>query len=64
MEFVGEHLWIGKIGHFFVLLSFVASLLATIGYVFATTKKDIQEQQTWLKYSRFVFFIQCIAVFV
>ncbi|MFM2360415.1 MAG: hypothetical protein RLY16_2408 [Bacteroidota bacterium] len=62
MEFVGEHLWIGKIGHFFVLLSFVASLLATIGYVFATTKKDIQEQQTWLKYSRFVFFIQCFAV--
>ncbi len=32
MEYIGEHLLPGKIGHFFLLLSFVASLLAMIAY--------------------------------
>ena len=36
IQFVGEHLLPGKIGQFFVILSFCSALLATISYYFAT----------------------------
>ena len=32
MEYVGEHLMPGKLGQFFVVLSFAGSLVATISY--------------------------------
>ncbi|WP_224014451.1 cytochrome c biogenesis protein CcsA [Ferruginibacter albus] len=57
-----EHLFIGKFGHFFVLLAFTASLLSTISYFIASRKKDVQEQNAWIKFARTYFFIETIAV--
>ncbi|MBP6432686.1 MAG: cytochrome c biogenesis protein CcsA [Ferruginibacter sp.] len=67
MEFVGEHLFIGKLGHFFVLLAFVASIISTISYFTAAKKTDLLEKTSWLKFSRLAFIAQLfslIAVFV
>lgn len=36
MDYVGEHWWIGRIGHFLVILSFVSALLATVAYWWGT----------------------------
>ncbi len=63
MEFEGEHLGLGKWGHFFVLLAFTTSLLATIGYILAANKKDISEKISWIKFARINFYIQVAAVF-
>lgn len=63
MQFEGEHLWIGKIGHFFVLLAFVSSILATVGYIIATNKQEGEEKSSWLRFSRINFFVQSISVF-
>ena len=63
MEFEGEHLGLGKWGHFFVLLAFTTSLLATIGYILAANKKEISEKLSWIKFARINFFIQVAAVF-
>jgi cytochrome c-type biogenesis protein CcmF len=46
MQFDGEHLLVGKLGHFFVLLSFTASLLATIAYFIASRKTDAGEKSS------------------
>ena len=62
MNFEGEHLWIGKLGHIFVLIAFTASLLATIGYFIAARKNDLTEKQSWIKFSRISFFIQIASV--
>ena len=62
MEFEGEHLLVGKIGHFFVLLAFVSALLSTIGFFKASNKKDATEKLSWLQFGRFAFYIQALAV--
>ena len=45
MKFEGEHLLPGQIGHFFVLLAFVASIISTIAYFTASRKKDLIEKK-------------------
>ena len=62
MNFEGEHLWIGKLGHIFVLIAFTSSLLASIGYFIAAQKKDITEKKSWITFSRISFFIQIASV--
>ncbi len=62
MNFIGEHLLPGQIGHFFIILSFFASLLATIFFIMASVKKDPLIKELWLKYARGLFFVQVIGV--
>jgi cytochrome c-type biogenesis protein CcmF len=62
MQFEGEHLWIGQVGHFFVLLAFTASLLSTIGYFTASRKTDPLEKSSWIRFARWSFFIQAFAI--
>ena len=53
---IGEHIWIGKIGNGFVVLSFLASLLALIGFYLSTKNKD------YLKFARNAFYLHGISV--
>ncbi|MFL5762837.1 MAG: heme lyase CcmF/NrfE family subunit [Bacteroidia bacterium] len=61
MEFVGEHLAIGKIGNTFVILSFVFALLASISYFFASREND--EALSWKKIARISFRLHSLSVF-
>ena len=62
MTFEGEHLLPGQIGHFFVLLAFVASLISTIAYFKASRTEDPLQKISWLRYARGAFFTQVISV--
>lgn len=62
MQFEGEHLWIGQLGHIFILIAFTASLLASIAYFIASRKNDAVEKLSWIKYARVSFYVQSIAV--
>src|ERR1700743_1165948 len=62
MQFEGEHLLVGQLGHFFVLLSFTASLLATIGYFIASRNADALEKISWIRFARINFIIETVAV--
>jgi cytochrome c-type biogenesis protein CcmF len=67
MQFEGEHLFIGNLGHFFVILAFVASMVSTYSYFVTSKKIDLTEKTNWLKYSRIAFCTQLfslLAVFV
>ncbi|MBS1513158.1 MAG: cytochrome c biogenesis protein CcsA [Bacteroidetes bacterium] len=64
MEFEGEHLLPGTIGHFFVLLAFVASLVATIGYCIASVSKNEADKRSWINFARLAFYTQTTAVLV
>lgn len=61
VNYVGEHLLPGKIGQFFVILSFGASLLSLISYFFATKNPD---EKSWKLLGRVGFFINALSVFV
>ena len=40
LEYIGEHLQPGNIGRFLLVVGFVASVIATISYFFATQRRD------------------------
>lgn len=62
MEFIGEHLLPGQIGHFCAILTFAASLVAMIAYI-KSTLTDIPEQKaSWLRLARTAFITDIIAV--
>lgn len=56
------HTTIGNIGHLFIILSFVASLISTFGYFKSVQTTDLLEQASWKRFSRFAFYIHGAAV--
>jgi cytochrome c-type biogenesis protein CcmF len=52
MNYVGEHLLPNQIGHFFLIFSFVASIVATIAYFFATQRSETNEFNSWRTLAR------------
>jgi cytochrome c-type biogenesis protein CcmF len=60
-QFYGETLLPGKVGQFFIVLAFAASLLSTISYYFATTNKDL-EDNSWKKLGRIGFITNLVSV--
>ncbi len=61
MEYIGEHLLIGKIGNVFVILSFVSALVASLSYFLAA--KDNEESFSWNRFGRMAFRIHGLSVF-
>jgi cytochrome c-type biogenesis protein CcmF len=64
MKFDGEHLLPGKLGYFFILLSFVAALIATISFFKASYSKNLFDKTNWLKTARVAFYIQVGAILI
>jgi len=62
MEFLGEHLLPGQLGHFLAVLSLVASLTATVAFFVATKKSNPGEKQGWLRFARVAFLLETVAV--
>jgi cytochrome c-type biogenesis protein CcmF len=62
MPFIGEQLLPGQIGNFLAILSFVASLLATVAYFKATQSQIPTVQQSWKRIARISFLAEIIAV--
>src|SRR5436189_2162980 len=63
MDYIGEHLLPGQLGHFFIVLSLVASLLATFSY-FKSTRSIVDSNALhWKKLARYAFIIETISVF-
>ncbi|MGB3946542.1 MAG: cytochrome c biogenesis protein CcsA [Bacteroidia bacterium] len=60
MEYIGEHLWVGKVGNLFVILSFAFALLASISYFFAA--RDNDEAVSWKRIARIAFRTHALAV--
>ncbi len=63
MNYIGEHLLPGQLGHFFALLSFVASLVACIAYFKSANAQLAPEAAGWKKMARMAFALECFSVF-
>ena len=53
IQYVGEHLWVGKLGHFMIVTSFVSALLAAVAY--GIFQHQGSQDQKWLKIGRTAF---------
>jgi cytochrome c-type biogenesis protein CcmF len=62
MDYIGEHLLPGKIGHLFIILSFVASIIATVSYFISARSIDPIHAESWKKLGRIAFFIDVVSI--
>jgi cytochrome c-type biogenesis protein CcmF len=63
MNYIGEHLLPGQLGHFCVVLSFVAALLATYSFYTATQNRNNVQGANWLTLGRFSFLLHGLSTF-
>lgn len=62
MNYIGEHLLPGQIGHFFVILFLVSSLVATVAYFKASRLQPDYEKQGLIKIARIAFLLETLSV--
>lgn len=62
-DFLNEHLWLGQLGHFFILLSFFASLVACIAYFSAEYAANRKQELSWRRLSRASFGLSGVSIF-
>ncbi len=63
IQYLGENLWPGRIGHAGIILAFTAALSGAISYFFAVQKAALPEEATWRRMGRFSFLAHGIGVF-
>ncbi|MGF1638617.1 MAG: cytochrome C biogenesis protein, partial [Cyclobacteriaceae bacterium] len=56
------HTLIGKAGHLFVIISFVAALFAAASYLWSSISKEDRIKKYWQKNGRWAFYIHVVAV--
>ncbi len=62
MQYLGEHLLPGQIGHLCAVLSFVAALLAAVSYLWAERRRLQADAAGWLQLGRGAFVVHGLAV--
>lgn len=62
MDYIGEHLLPGKIGHLLIIISFIASILATFSYYKSFRSIDPSDQSNWKQLGRISFLIDAVSV--
>ncbi|MBI5857437.1 MAG: cytochrome c biogenesis protein CcsA [Sphingobacteriales bacterium] len=63
MDYIGEHRLPGQAGQFFIVLSLVASLIATFSYFKSAQSKNETDAGYWKKLARFSFITESVSVF-
>ncbi len=60
IQYIGEHLWVGQIGHFAVVLAFVASIMSAIAYSINAKKENYQNN--WRSIGRLGYILHGISI--
>jgi cytochrome c-type biogenesis protein CcmF len=63
IQYIGEHLLPGRLGHLAIVLSFVSGLLAAVSYYFATNKRGTEEEANWKNLGRSAFIVHGLSIF-
>ena len=63
IQYIGEHLTAGRIGHLALVLAFVSSILAAFAYWLATENRKDETFEAWRNIGRSAFVIHGISVF-
>ena len=63
IKYIGEHLWVGQLGHILILTSFVAALLSAVAYFFSVKNQDHPDAVSWAKIGRISFYFRGCTLF-
>ncbi|HEY8396879.1 MAG TPA: cytochrome c biogenesis protein CcsA, partial [Flavihumibacter sp.] len=62
MNYIGEHLLPGQLGHFFIVLALVSSLVAIISFAKSTNATDLDADRSWRKLGRIAYGLNAFSV--
>jgi cytochrome c-type biogenesis protein CcmF len=62
MNYIGEHLLPGQLGHFFIVLALVSSLVAIVSFAKSTNATDLNADRSWKKLGRIAFGLNALSV--
>ena len=62
IKYIGEHLLLGQIGNFIVLLAFCSSILSAYAYYKATVNIGGLSETPWIKVARTSFWVNAISI--
>lgn len=60
--YIGEHLFPGKAGYFFIVVSLVSSLIAAVAYLKSANSSIESEASSWKRLGRIAFIVDAISV--
>lgn len=60
IQYIGELLWPGKVGHYLLVTAFVTAIISAISYYKAT--QDEEQVDSWKKLGRYSFYIHGVSV--
>ncbi len=63
IQYLGENLWPGRIGHAGIVMAFTAALLGVLAYFFAAQREGTEEAKSWLRIGRGAFVAHALGVF-
>ncbi|NBB27476.1 cytochrome c biogenesis protein CcsA [Cellulophaga sp. BC115SP] len=56
------HTTIGNVGHLCIIISFVTSVISAFGYFKSLQIKNLEEQESWKKFSRYSFYLHGLSI--
>ena len=63
IQFTGEHLLPGRLGHFFVVFALISALISMISFAVASFSKDQTAKNSWEKLAKKSFYLHGLSVF-
>lgn len=63
IQYIGEHLLFGKIGHFVIILGFVSAIFSCLAYMFATNNEGNEQFSSWRRLGRIGFSLHGISIY-
>jgi len=63
ITFLNETLWPGNLGHFFVVLAFMAAVFSTLVFFFNSKEQDAK-QMAWAKIAFKIQFASVVGIFI
>lgn len=63
IQYIGEHLWPGTLGHALVVLAFISALFSGISYLRHTNLKESPDATSWKRLGRIGFIVHFLSIF-
>jgi len=60
---MGPDMWLGKLGHFFIILAFISAVVSAIAFWWNASEDKFSPYSSWKQLGRMAFFVHALSVF-
>lgn len=63
IQYTGESLWQGQVGHFLIILAFVAAGISFFSFLFYHSSRTEKDKSAWFRLGKWAFLLHSVAIF-